>query len=676
MNVQQDVRILQDVRVLIVEDEPLVGEMIRGLLEEMKYVVVGIAADGLQAIEMTQCLRPDVVLMDIGLPDMDGVEATRQIYESCPTPVVVLTAYDTPELVRLASVAGVGAYLVKPPKAREIERAITITMARFGDMMELRRLNAELQAEVAERRQVVEALRKSEERYRSLFNGVPVGLYRSTPEGQITDANIVLVQVLGYPNRESLLKVNAAELYVDPEVHKQWRTWMERVGVVRDFEMQLRRCDGAEIWVRNAARAVLDADGRTLYYEGSLEDITLRRLAEETLARRTAQLALISEIGRRVAAELDLDEVLNRATAMIKESFDYHNVGLFIVDREREHVVLRAVAGSYAAHAPKDYRLKLTEGVVGWTATHGKTRLVNDLSKDTQYVRGLSDGETAQAKVCVPIKAGGQTIGVLEVQSPQRNAFDDSDVLVIETLADQIAVAIGNAQLFEQVRAGHKRLRQLTQQLVSAQEEERHRLSRELHDEAGQALTALKIGLELIRADLPVEAGSLCQRMSEAVALTDAAMERIRLLAQDLRPPALDAVGLNPTLEGFCQDFSERTRLCIDYVGAEVSVLPEAVNIGLYRFLQEALTNVVKHANANYVGVALRYDGQVVSLSVEDDGQGLEVWDKISVSGRPAGIGLLGMQERLELLDGRLEITSRPGQGTRLVARVPCMEVE
>jgi AmiR/NasT family two-component response regulator len=135
----------KDIRVLIVEDDALVSEMIQGLLEEMSYVIVGRAVNGSQAIGMTQSTRPDVVLMDIKLPDMDGIEATRRIHESCPTPVVVLTAYDTPELVERASVAGVGAYLVKPPDADEIDRAITIAMARFEDLMELRRLNAELQ---------------------------------------------------------------------------------------------------------------------------------------------------------------------------------------------------------------------------------------------------------------------------------------------------------------------------------------------------------------------------------------------------------------------------------------------------------------------------------------------------------------------------------------------------
>ena len=134
------------IRVVIAEDDVLVGEMVRGILEAGGYVVVGIAANGRRAIEMTQELKPDLLLTDIQMPDMDGIEAARNIQVHCPTPVVVLTAYETPELVERASQVGVGAYLLKPPDIREVERAITIAMARFADMMELRKLNADLDA--------------------------------------------------------------------------------------------------------------------------------------------------------------------------------------------------------------------------------------------------------------------------------------------------------------------------------------------------------------------------------------------------------------------------------------------------------------------------------------------------------------------------------------------------
>lgn len=137
----------QQTRVLIAEDDPMVGEMTQGMLEDIGFVVAARATDGEQAVQLTQSLRPDVVLMDLQMPKKDGIQATQQIQETCPTPVVVLTAYETMKLVKLTSSAGVGAYLVKPPKATEMERAIMIAMDRFDDMMDLRRSNDALKAE-------------------------------------------------------------------------------------------------------------------------------------------------------------------------------------------------------------------------------------------------------------------------------------------------------------------------------------------------------------------------------------------------------------------------------------------------------------------------------------------------------------------------------------------------
>lgn len=206
----------------------------------------------------------------------------------------------------------------------------------------------------------------------------------------------------------------------------------------------------------------------------------------------------------------------------------------------------------------------------------------------------------------------------------------------------------------------------LARRLVIAQEEERQRVSRELHDEAGQALTALKISLELLQADLPSEALSLYANFTEAIGLIDITREHIRLLAHGLRPPALDTLGLNLALENYCHTFARRTQQMIQYTGVTLPPLSDAISISLYRFLQEALTNAAKHAEATVITVQLSWDKQEVLLSVRDDGQG---FDSNELS--PAGIGLVGMHERLDLLGGGLHIHSQIGQGTHLVAYLP-----
>ncbi|HEX7586978.1 MAG TPA: PAS domain-containing sensor histidine kinase [Anaerolineae bacterium] len=220
------------------------------------------------------------------------------------------------------------------------------------------------------------------------------------------------------------------------------------------------------------------------------------------------------------------------------------------------------------------------------------------------------------------------------------------------------------------LESANVQLRMLTQAIVSAQEDERRRVSRELHDEAGQALTALKISLQMMRDELPPAQDSLHQKVDEAIALTNKTVEQIRRLAQDLRPSALESAGLDATLEGLCREYARRTLIQIDYDGAQLPVLPGPMDICLYRFLQEALTNATRHGEATEIQVDLKRDGHKILLTVEDNGRGFDPKAVLFNHARPPGIGLIGMQERLKMVGGWLEIHSEIGRGTRLVAHV------
>ena len=223
----------------------------------------------------------------------------------------------------------------------------------------------------------------------------------------------------------------------------------------------------------------------------------------------------------------------------------------------------------------------------------------------------------------------------------------------------------------EAVQQMAEQLRGLARRVVMAQEEERQRVSRELHDEAGQALTALKISLELILESLPPDAAEPSQNLAEAIALTHTTRQRIRLLAQGLHPPVLTTLGINLALEDLCRDFSKRTQIMIDYQGLEIPPQTDAIHLCLYRFLQEALTNVAEHAGAAQVWVNLDVREAHASLSVQDNGRGIDGGNAMFLAKNSGGIGLLGMRERLQLLDGRLEINSKKGIGTRVTAHLP-----
>jgi signal transduction histidine kinase len=228
--------------------------------------------------------------------------------------------------------------------------------------------------------------------------------------------------------------------------------------------------------------------------------------------------------------------------------------------------------------------------------------------------------------------------------------------------------ALRRAEEEVQVLAGQLRL--LAQRVVLAQEQERKRIAQELHDEAGQALVALKMSLELLRKDPPESSEEISFNLLEATRMIDATRNQIRLLAQGLRPPALDTLGIRVAIEEFCDEFSVRTRLVIEYRSDAIPPVSEAVSICLYRCLQQALANVADHARATRVRVNLQMKGRDIELSVQDDGRGIAEADPdLERSG--TGIGLLGMRERLELLDGDFAIDSVPGKGTNLVARIP-----
>jgi signal transduction histidine kinase len=218
------------------------------------------------------------------------------------------------------------------------------------------------------------------------------------------------------------------------------------------------------------------------------------------------------------------------------------------------------------------------------------------------------------------------------------------------------------------LRQYNERLRYLAAKLVSAQEDERRRLSMELHDEAGQALTALKVNLALVRSSLPP--GDLPKKMDDAIHITECTMDQLRSLAHNLRPPALDTVGLNQTLHDYCQRVARQSDLHVTYQGLDVPDLPGHCQISLYRVLQEALTNVIKHAEARRVQVRLRQEDGATVLDVQDDGRGFNQ-DPAPGENQVEGIGLLGIKERMEALGGKVEIETQPEKGTRLVAQMP-----
>ena len=253
-------------------------------------------------------------------------------------------------------------------------------------------------------------------------------------------------------------------------------------------------------------------------------------------------------------------------------------------------------------------------------------------------------------------------------QSEEPFSSDEREQLLV--LASELELALKNIDMSGSLEEQAKGLRRLSQRLINAQESERSRLAKDLHGDTGQSLTALKMKLELTQKELSNVPGYAKEQLKEAVALAGETLEKIRSVAHGLRPPALDTIGLSAALDGLCRDFAQHTQVSVVYNAGDIPIIPNPIDISLYRILQEGLTNSVRHGHATRVEVDLDLDDGEIRLSICDNGTGFDV--RSAVQDREnGGVGLMDMRERLESLGGHLDVSSRPGAGTRLVATIP-----
>jgi PAS domain S-box-containing protein len=454
----------------------------------------------------------------------------------------------------------------------------------------------------------------------------------------------------------------------------QYEYWLEIDGETRWFSVIMSPIILDGDFAGSVAVARETTEIKTMQWELQQAHETLERQAESRMARlkilREIDQAILMVRPPRIIAEVALHHIRRLVPCLGGV------VLLFDVDAGVMTVLVAEFGHTSAVQ--EEIRVPLSVLAGRDRVLESLWRMESHILEDTYAVlepsRAIQTLQTwgVRSLLSIPLVVEGETIGTLCLGAEHPGHFTRESIDIASEIAGSLAVAIQQSRLMEQMSTSRLRLRQLTQQLISTQEEERRRLARALHDEAGQALIALEISLGLLQEDLPAELGSLHQRLSNAIALTTNTMEHLRSLAHDLRPPTLDAAGLKPALQGFCDEFSKHTQLRITYTSPELfPELSDAANICLYRFLQEALTNVAKHAGANRVDIALRYDSDKVYLAIADDGCGFDEQARLSSPSWSMGIGLLGMQERLESFGGRLEIESQVGQGTCLTACLP-----
>jgi PAS domain S-box-containing protein len=267
-------------------------------------------------------------------------------------------------------------------------------------------------------------------------------------EGRVTYVNSAFLRMWGYDRREDVVGRHIADF-------GRWNYEAATVleGLDREDgwigELVARRKDGSCFDVQVSASTVKDEEGRLLQVMNSFVDVTERKRAQETLERRAAQLLMLNRIGDTIATLLTPDKLLETAVHLVRDSFDYHQVAVLTLDQKQEELLVRAIAGSFADELPDEPRVPIERGITGWVARHGETLIANDVSAEPRYFERFDRQVRTRSELAAPIRRGGHVIGVLDVQSPRLDAFTDEDRIALETLADQIAVALENARLYE-----------------------------------------------------------------------------------------------------------------------------------------------------------------------------------------------------------------------------------
>jgi len=399
--------------------------------------------------------------------------------------------------------------------------------------------------------------------------------------------------------------------------------------------------DDEEVVTLLAAQAAVAVENARLY---------------ESATEWSRQLESLNEIGAALVSELELSRLLDLVARRLRELIGARLVTIALPagDELRIEAADGEGAESFVALSFPRYDSK-----TGRVLERGHSERVDSLLEDPEVHQDAARHMGATTGLYVPLVLRDAAIGVLvahdKLGSDQR--FDSADLRLAEQFASRAAVAVDLSR-----RVARDALRRV----VEGQEVERRRLARELHDETGQALTSILLGLRAVE-----EAGSgdgvVRKSVSEVRELVVATLQDVRRLAVELRPKALDDFGLVPALERLVQTFSEATGISVDLeAGLGEDRLPAELETTLYRIIQEALTNVVKHAEAQSVSVLLvRREGSVTTV-IEDDGRGFD-----PTSTREDGLGLLGMRERVALHDGRLQLEASPGAGTTLVVEMP-----
>lgn len=396
------------------------------------------------------------------------------------------------------------------------------------------------------------------------------------------------------------------------------------------------------------------------------QDITERKRAEAQSAREVQRSAALLRVAARLSGHLARDELLGTLCEESARALSTASAAVLSYDEKKATFFMEAQSGlpdTYETEYRPPSRM-IHERVM----QNGGTFIVPDASLDSDLPNyALYRRHDVRTVAGTRIAYKGKLLGVLTVNTVGApRTFTEDDLALLGGIADQAAQALVNAQLFDQVRAGQRHLARLSKRLVEAQETERRHLARELHDEIGQALTVLKISLQAIES--APDAPTTRQHLENSLEIVEQTLQQVRDLSLNLRPSLLDDLGLVPALRWFMDRQGQQAEFTVHFAADEIQEpLPPDLDIAYFRIAQEALTNIMRHAQAQHVHAELHKRASILQMTIRDDGVGFDVEEVLeSADAVMTSMGLLNMQERALLIDSQIDISSIPGKGTEI----------
>ncbi len=435
------------------------------------------------------------------------------------------------------------------------------------------------------------------------------------------------------------------------------------------------RIHKADKYLKLTAYPLRDSYGNLKAMVELRRDVTAERELETQILRRRHQLVALNHISSTISGLWDLDAILRVALDKVLELINGTTGGILLLDEETETLYYRIQSGLSGKYA-KEMRMRLGEGIAGRVAQTGEPMLLKDISKDQRAVRpDLISTEGLKGFISIPLKVKNKVIGVMNMASRVAEQFGADDVSLLNSIGDYLGTAIEQAKLYEQLANSSEKYQALLRHALAAQEEERKRIARELHDETSQALTSLTLNLQAIVGMAQVRGigdAEFMERLKTTRAYAIHAGNEMVKLIKELRPTLLDELGLPAAVYRYAKDTLQAKGINVsaEFRGMDERLQPET-EVTLFRIAQGAIGNILKHSRAKNASIKLECNASECLLRIEDDGIGFDVNKLTRVDPCGRGAGLFTMKERASLVGGTYRIESQPGQGTEITVKVP-----